>query len=521
MKIDTPSAHVAERPLRRLALLALLFVLAACVPPAPSLIVTPTAAATATATPAPAGEPAQPPAEPDDPAVYTAALRPEAADEAALAGLTRYRLDVTVAPDLSRFGGSADIRYTNRAGAALDEIYVHLYPNLWAPVMQPGRVEVDGQPVTPRWQRGDFVLGIPLLAPLAPGAAADLHVLFDVVVPEEGVGNYDELAFKDGVLALTHFYPTVAVYDAARGGWQLDRPALQGDVIYHDVSLYDVRLTTADDVRAAATGVELARETSPDGAAVWRFGGGPMRDFTATLSREYEAAAETVDGVTYTSYFLPGDEINGKAAPGIAAAAVELFEAEFGPYPYRELDIAATGTTAGGIEYPGLIVIARDLYARPAGDAGFEMVIVHETAHQWWYGVVGNDQVNDPWLDEALAQYSTYLYFAARYGKQAGEAFLATLDRRWERVERVEKPIGLPVSAYSESEYSGIVYGRGPLFFVALRERLGAERMAELLRRYYAANTWGIAHPAEFEALAEEVAGAPLDDLFDAWVYPP
>jgi len=427
---------------------------------------------------------------------------------------------VTVSSDLTEFGGYADIRYTNRENVALDEIYVYLYPNLWAPVMRLGRVEIDGQWVQTYWSTGEPVAAIPLAAPLTPGASVDLRLLFDVTVPEAGVGNYDELSLKEGVLALTHFYPTVAVYDGANGGWQIERPALQGDVIYHDASLYDVRLTTDYDVQVAATGAELEREEFHDGTAIWQFGGGPMRDFTATLSREYETATTTADGVTYSSYYLPGSEVNGEAALDIAAAAVATFEAEFGPYPYRELDIAATGTTAAGIEYPGLIVLAAGLYEREPGDAGFEAVIVHETAHQWWYAVVGNDQLHDPWLDEALAQYSTYLYFLDRYGEQGGAGFLAALDDRWARVDRIEKPIGLPVSAYPEAEYSGIVYGRGPLFLVALAERLGPERMAEFLQRYYAEQAWGFATPAEFEALAETVAGAPLDDLFAAWVYP-
>jgi hypothetical protein len=522
-------------------MLAFLLVLAACTPPAqptttllPPLATStatpsPTAVATVAATDAPTATaavtsvptagPTLPPPAPEDPAVYTAALRPEVASEVDLAGMTRYRLYVVVSPDLTEFEGRAYVHYTNRETVTLDEVYFHLYPNLWAPVMQLTQVGANGEMVEADWQSGEFVARIPLADPLAPGTSIDIVLGFDVTVPEEGVGNYDELAFKEGVLALTHFYPTVAVYDAESGGWQIERPAPQGDVIYHDASLYDVRLETDAGIQVAATGVELERWQTDD-AVIWQFGGGPMRDFTATLSRDYETATATVDGVTYSSYYLPGSEVNATAALDIAAAAVATFEAEFGTYPYRELDIAATGTTAAGIEYPGLIVLAHGLYERPPGDAGFEAVIVHETAHQWWYAVVGNDQLHDPWLDESLAQYSTYLYFQTRYGEPGSAGFLAALDDRWARVDRIEKPIGLPVSAYPEGEYSGIVYGRGPLFLVALAERLGPERMAEFLQRYYAEQSWDLATPAEFEALAEKVAGAPLDDLFEAWVYP-
>ena len=240
--------------------------------------------------------------------------------------------------------------------------------------MQLTQAGVNGEMVEQTGGRANLAR-IPLADPSNP-ASVDMVLDFEVTVPEEGVGNYDELAFKEGVLALTHFYPTVAVFDAGNGGWQIERPAPQGDVIYHDASLYDVRLETDAGVQVAATGVELERRQTDD-SVIWRFGGGPMRDFTATLSREYDTATATVDGVTYSSYYLPGSEVNAEAALDIAAAAVATFEAEFGPYPYRELDIAANGTTAAGIEYPGLIVLAAGLYEREPGNAGSEAVIVH------------------------------------------------------------------------------------------------------------------------------------------------
>ena len=89
---------------------------------------------------------------------------------------------------------------------------------------------------------------------------------------------------------------------------------------------------------------------------------------------------------------------------------------------------------------------------------------------------------------------------------------------RWGSVGYLKKPIGLPAAAYTAAEYSGIVYGRGPLFFLALRDRLGETRMADLLRRYHDTYAWRIAAPADFRRLAEQVAGEDLGELFSAWV---
>jgi aminopeptidase N len=82
-----------------------------------------------------------------------------------------------------------------------------------------------------------------------------------------------------------------------------------------------------------------------------------------------------------------------------------------------------------------------------------------------------------------------------------------------------EKAIGLPVAAYEGVEYGALVYGRGPLFFLALRDRIGEKMMAAFLRRYYAAYAWRIATPDGFRKLAEEVSGQDLGELFGKWVY--
>lgn len=514
--------------LTRLSLLLFCLVLAGCAnatlpapwPPLPtSALLTPTprptidAATRIAATPLPTPVTALTEDE-----VYSAALRSQGIAPASTDGLTAYRLDVTVAPDLSWLTGREQIRYTNRAAVPLDTVYLHLYPNLWDGGMTVTDARVAGRPVAVTYPAGDDVVGLPLEPPLQPGETIELATTFAVPVPTgQGVGNYGEFALQDGVLALAHFYPTVAVYDT---DWRLETPALHGDVIFHDASLYDVTVTAPADLTMAATGATLGKADHGDGSATWRLGGGPLRDFNVIASRDYLSASKQVGDIAVNSYFLPGDEAGGQKALDWAAGALATYQEAFGPYPYRELDVVETGTTAGGIEYPGLVVVAGHLYSGASRRSFFEAATVHEVAHQWWYNVVGNDQVNHPWLDEALAQYSTYLYFRDTYGEAGGQEFIASLRERWARVNSAKTPIGLPTGDYTAKEYGAIVYGRGPLFFLALADRIGEEKLAELLRRYYADETWKIATPEAFRQLTEEVAGADLGDLFEGWVGP-
>jgi len=480
----------------------------------------PTVAPAATATPTP-----QPPEV--NWAIYEAVLRPSAIQQLAsdmrpggrLSSLTQYSLTVTLSADLNRVDGRARVRYTNNEKDPLNEVYFHLFPNIWNGAMTIAGVSVDGRAMETILESGDDLLRVPLAQPLAPGRWTDIAMDFRVPIPtDDEVGNYADFAYINHILALAHFYPTVVVYGDK--GWHLETPATQGDVVYHDASLYDVSLTAPMGLVIAAAGATLGRTENGDGTATWRLAGGPLRDFNVAASTRYRVASRQAGDITINSYFLPEDAAGGQKTLDWAAVSLQAYQTEFGSYPYRELDIAATETTAGGIEYPGLIVISQRFYSDPNNVVYFEGITVHEVAHQWWYNVVGNDQVNDPWLDEALTQYSTYFYYDKAYGKQATDNLMDSFRARWARVEFSEKPIGLPVSAYPDKEYGAIVYGRGPLFLIALRDRIGADKMAQLLRRYYAEYTWKIAMPADFRRLAEEISDQNLGDLWAKWVGP-
>jgi aminopeptidase N len=149
-----------------------------------------------------------------------------------------------------------------------------------------------------------------------------------------------------------------------------------------------------------------------------------------------------------------------------------------------------------------------------------ESTVAHEVGHQWFYGLVGDDQLDDPWLDESLTQFATLQYYADEYGPGGETGFRNSLESRWDGVGRAEIPIGLPVAEYSGQEYGAIVYGRGPLFFVALRERMGQDTFDAFIKEYTATLSWGVATPEALQSLAEKHCACDLDDLFNEWVYP-
>jgi hypothetical protein len=438
-----------------------------------------------------------------------------------LAEASIYHIDLQIADDLVHLEGRQAVRYTNQEAEPLNEVYFHLFPNLFGGATEVQAVQVNGGDVAPAYEWGNSAMRVPLSPALQPGQQAVIQMTFSVQVPTEGGGNYGIFAFIDDVLALAHFYPTISVYDDE--GWNLEIPPKMGDVVYADSSFFVVQVTAPADLTVVASGVEIARQARDDQQRV-TFAGGPMRDFYLVASRRYTAVSERVGETTVNSYALPEFADEAEIVLGHAVDALKVFGARFGVYPFTEFDVVSTPTQALGVEYPGIVAVALRLYDLETGEyppVYLESTVAHEVGHQWFYSVVGNDQLDEPWLDEALTQYATLLYWHDLYGTPGADGFRSSLYERWRRVEEAQIPIGLPVRAYSGQEYGAVVYGRGPLFFEALAEEMGQETFDAFLRDYYATHKWGIATTDSLKQLAESHCRCDLTQLFAGWVYEP
>lgn len=436
-------------------------------------------------------------------------------------GASVYHLDLRIEDSLTQVSGREEVRYTNREDTALDQIALRLFPNLTGGSMAVSNVSVDGQPAAPRYAQEDSVLFVPLANPLQPGERAVIGMDFAVTVPTDvASSNYGTFAYLEDVLALAHAYPMIAVYDDE--GWNTEIAPPEGDVVYADASYYLARITAPADLTVVTSGVALDRQQDGDTQTL-TVAAGPARDFYLAASPGYRVVSRQVGGTTVNSYaprdLLPGAE----TVADVAAQALAIFTERFGPYPYSEMDLVSTATSALGVEYPGIMAITDQIYGRRF-EQYLESTVAHEVAHQWFYNVVGNDQVDEPWLDEALSQFATLGYFGERYGPDGAQGFRESLEGRWERSDGEKIPVGLPVAAYSEGglypgTYGSIVYGRGALFFEALAEEMGRDAFDAFLRDYYASYQWGIATTEGLRALAEQHCACDLQALFEEWVY--
>ncbi len=440
-----------------------------------------------------------------------------------LPGASVYFITLDIAQDLVQIAGTETVYYTNRTGIDLDDIKFHLYPNLLGGQMVISSVKIEQQSSSPAYEQANSILDLHLPQPLQNGRTAQIEMSFQVTVPTSLEKSYGILASTQGVLSLAHAYPSVAVRTA--DGWDTEFPAPWGDILNNETSFYVVQVDAPSNLTIAATGRQVKRQVMGDRIQV-TFAAGPARDFYLVGGSSYTKTSRSSGGITFNVYAPPGDEAQADLALTSAAAAIQDFNQRYAPYPYSEFDIVAIPTQALGIEYPGLVAILQDLFAlSPSNAAGIqqtlEFTIVHEAAHQWFYNLVGNNQIDQPWLDESLAQFASFQYYSDRYGEAAGQTFKQKyLQGNWDAVNGENIPIGRPVGSYTDQQYLGIIYGRGAFFFMALEERMGAKTFDAFLHDYTADYSWQIANTNEIHDLAEKDCGCDLTKLFQEWVYP-
>ena len=437
-----------------------------------------------------------------------------------LKGASVYHIEFNIADDIYHVTGTEEVHYTNTESVSLDKVEFRLFPNILGGEMRVTDLQVDGQSITPQYGLKNSLMTVPLSKALEPQQSIVLHMDFKVNVPQSVDPNYGMLAYYDNVLMLAHAYPMICVYNDE--GWNAEIPPQDGDVTFSDASFYIVQINAPKGLTLVTSGRRISSDEAGQMQTL-NVANGPARDFYLAASPNFKEVSQTFGEVTINSY-ARSELMNGARFDiDVASHAIDIYGKRYAPYPYTELDIVATPTLALGIEYPGEIAIADRIYdiaGESPTKAFIESTVAHETGHQWFYNLVGNDQLDDPWLDEALAQFATFQYFSDRYGAKAADNFHSSLVARWQRVSQEKIPIGLPAAKYTGDEYGAIVYGRGPLFFVALRNKMGATIFDEFIKDYTQTLSWNIATPETLKKLAEKHCACNLDAMFQEWVYP-
>ena len=385
---------------------------------------------------------------------------------------------------------------------AEDDLYDHYYPGGFSSGALVLSRASDGKDLRYRYlDEAKTVLFLPLSEDWNPGQLVRIELEYTVQPPRMA----NRFGVWTDIWALGNAFAIPAVWQD--GAWRTDAYAPVGDPFLSECANYTAEITVPEGWRCAGTGVQ--QSAASDGKTVFSFSAPAVREFALVLSPAFRTAQALEDDVLVTAYAKEASD--AKKMLGHARKALRLYEDRYGSYPYQTFTLAEADFPAGGMEYPSLVMISSDMLK--TGGRELEYAVAHETAHQWWYAVVGSDGWNHPWQDEALCEFSLLSYAEAVYG--AGEkedlAYSRALSSLRMSVPQGVTP-GSPLSAFSSmSEYSRVVYNRGLACLLALEETVGG--LDTFLRDYYTAYAFSIASRDDFEHMLAQSTAKDLEPL--------
>jgi hypothetical protein len=252
----------------------------------------------------------------------------------------------------------------------------------------------------------ETVMAIPLAQHIEPGATATIEVRWTAHVPRTfartgAIGNFFFIA---------QWFPKLGVLQD--DGWNCHQ-FHSGTEFFSDYGVYDVSLTVPSGWPLGATGVQRERRDNADRTTTHRYYQEDVHDFAWTTSPDFVERTARFEHAR-----LPAVEMRLLLQPEHADQADRHFDATrttlkyygewYGAYPYGHITIVdpAYQSGAGGMEYPTLFT-AGTRWLAPAHVTTPEGVTVHEAGHQFWYGIVGNNEFEDAWMDEGFNTFST------------------------------------------------------------------------------------------------------------------
>ncbi|MCJ7716196.1 MAG: hypothetical protein MUO54_06715 [Anaerolineales bacterium] len=402
---------------------------------------------------------------------------------------------VSITPEIIQYQITAELDYNNHlvfvretilvphpAKIPLDEIVLVAPPNAWANVFSIESINRESDQSVEDYILNGIRLIIPLEQPWLPGESIELAIQYNLALPVQNAREgYGPSPFGYTALQtnLVDWYPMVPPYQEDQG-WVIHDPWIFGEYLVYPVADFTVSLDiSGPDLVVAASSIAIQDENKRN----YLLDGG--RNFVFSVSPDYQVMEQDLNGVKVYGYVFPPYLVPGAAAFKTTVESLGLFSEIFGPYNQSSLSMVQADFNHG-MEYEGLYFQSRGFFDTYNGSEQSYLVTIaaHETAHQWWYGQVANDQALEPWLDESFCTFSELIYYETLYPE--------SVNWWWATRVNYYEPYGvINRSIYDYSEfndqylaYRNATYLQGAKFLDNLRRELGVDIFNEFIREY-------------------------------------
>ena len=422
---------------------------------------------------------------------------------------------------------------TNRSENSFTKVLFHIYanqyredaansvvPNVYVARAYPNgksygdiafdSVKVDGAAVAYTIEGTDMdILSVPLADELFPNQKVTVELTYEVTL----ANIWHRLGYTDNAVNLGNFYPVLCHVD--NGSYSATPYYNVGDPFVTDVANYNVSLTLPDSYVVASSG-NLQEASSQGGYTTYSYVANAVRDFAMVLSQNFKKLTSTVGDTQVNYYYFADDDAETSLAT--AVGMMEYLNKNVGTYPYAQYSVVETDFCYGGMEYPCMTMIT-------SGSASYQEAIAHETAHQWFYGIIGNNQILNAWMDEGLSEFVTYLYLDASGGTslnrnmlgcyQTYTAYVDVLNNYYGNVDRTMRAV---YDYKNDSEYVIFTYVKGSLMFNSVYEAMGASKFWKALSSYFDEGQFTIAEPSMLINCFVNASSAEIGTIFNNFI---
>lgn len=402
-----------------------------------------------------------------------------------------YDLDLQM-DEQSQFTVKAIIDVTNTSADHWDQLMFYMIPNVFTLPDEHYIYRKDAQFILNNvlingnktsYTLDQDSLAVPLKDYLAPSAHTKVEVNYTFTLPEKGI----RFARTGQSYDLAQWYPMLATYE---NGWNKQPYILAIESYHTDFSDFTLHYKLPGKYRVISTS-DLDPVESVSGGVLKAE---HVKEFMVSFTKDLNPVRQIVDNTEIKVWAGTEDKPHMENALKTAAGALHFFNQNIGTYPHKQLDVILGDRLS--MEYPGIVTI----YSKE----DIKHVIVHEIAHQWFYGVVSSDPFHDGWLDEGMTELATSLYMQ-------DYSYSESLYKPYKQYSN------LPLSDYQNGEIGTSLYAQPPLKFRELLEHRKDDG-TDFLQAYYKTYQYKQVDTKEFVDFVKAYFGMEDQSFFDGWI---
>lgn len=444
-----------------------------------------------------------------------------------------YTMVLAYDSDNHRLTAVQTLNMTNRCDNSLNAVKMHIFanayrqdatynvvPNSYVSIAYPNGisygniaidyVKVSGTQVAFTIEgRDSDILSIPLANELFPDESIDIEISYTVTLANMS----HRLGYTDDTVNLGNFYPILcAIKD---DNYNCTPYYATGDPFVSEMANYDVTITVPAEYKIASTG-QLQTTTDSELGTTYHYKANAVRDFAMVLSTRYNVKSYQDKDTTLYYYYYNDSQPDATMANILGT--YNFMNTNVGKYPYSTLTVAESNFCYGGMEYPQMVMIS-------SATTEYNIAVSHEIIHQWFYGLIGNDQIANAWMDEGLTEFVTMLYFDSNMNtplatsiKKTYKAYITYIDVLSHYLGKVDTSYRSLDEYKNDQEYVYTTYVKGSIMFYNIYNTMGSTKFYKALSTYFDQCKGSTATVDDMIRCFSSAFGSSMQSLFDSYI---